>query len=52
MLTKRNSIGHLVNASTRLGERLVGTSKVVTTESYVEGVTASRDPALERPMGV
>ena len=33
MLTKRNSIGHDVNASTRLGDRLVGTSYVVTPSS-------------------
>ena len=38
MLAKRNASGHDVNCSTRLGDRLVGTSN--TGPSYDGGVTA------------
>ena len=44
MLAKRNASGHDVNDSTRLGDRLVGTSN--TASSYDGGVTVDREPPV------
>ena len=41
MLAKRNAIGHEVNASTRLGDRLVGTTKL-TGQVYEGGARQPR----------